>query len=53
MTTTTLIDELKKVVYVAGLKKLEKKHINTIKRAILILTNYERATKLYLEADKK
>ena len=53
MTTAQTIEELKKVVYVAELKKLDNEHINTIKRAIVLLENYMKATKLYLEADRK
>ena len=51
--TAQTIEELKKVAYVAELKKLDNKHIDTIKRAIVLLENYMKATKLYLEADKK
>ena len=53
MTTSQTIEELKKVVYVAELKKLDNEHINTIKRAIVLLENYMKATKMYLEADRK
>ena len=52
MTTQETIDELKKVIYVAKLKKLDNEHIDVIKRATLLLKNYMEATKLYLEADR-
>ena len=51
--TAQTIEELKKVAYVAELKKLDNKHIDTIKRAIVLLKNYMKATKLYLEAFKQ
>ena len=52
MTTIQAIEDLKKAVYVMKLKKFDKEHIDSVERAIIILQNYMKSTKLYLDATK-